>query len=406
MPHRIHQHLEYYRPSNAPSVDEIWARLEKEVMIFTQAECIALKNAYNQRKEQAKQAAVKSAKRAQQLAEDIRAGRIVEEWPVSLPSPDGRRYQYNVVCKSNDTVLALKIIISEHTQQPVENICLLYAGRQLEDERSLQDYNIDRDHVSGIHILYRSKSHTDHAPVDSLTAETLDTATLEMRSVPANIPNSKTVRDKNDSGIVGINGTSSAPAEEKRHAKPDGEQGAIPQIKVVETTLPTVDLFIKTLTGKTSTMTCDPSETILAIKERILNKEGIAIDQQLIMHGDKNLEDNRPLSFYFPLKWELRLVMRLKKENSVVESLLPEFKPSPSSNCRFQLLCGISATFGAVALIIAFGVLHVATAGTAAGITLAVLGGIAFFGGGIGLTAARCKKQSDDILPDSAIFNA
>ena len=65
------------------------------------------------------------------------------------------------------------------------------------------------------------------------------------------------------------------------------------------------------------------------------------------------------------------------------------YSQPPSNSCRFQLLCGISAALGAVALIIAFGVLNVATAGTAAGITLAVLGGIAFFGGGVGLAVAR-----------------
>lgn len=162
-----------------------------------------------------------------------------------------------------------------------------------------------------------------------------------------------------------------------------------------------INLECKTLTGNTFTEPCKPSETILAIKERIFKREGIPVEDQGIVLGSTGilLANDRLLSDYNYKKGPLRLVLRLNNQHLAdAENVQPKPQPAPSSNCRFQLLCGISAALGAVALIIAFGVLNVATAGTAAGITLAVLGGIAFFGGGIGLASARCKNQSDERL--------
>jgi len=49
---------------------------------------------------------------------------------------------------------------------------------------------------------------------------------------------------------------------------------------------------------------------------------------------------------------------------------------------------------GAAALVVAFAALNVATLGTAGGVALAVIGGIAFFGGGISLTVSL-RKNSD-----------
>lgn len=69
-------------------------------------------------------------------------------------------------------------------------------------------------------------------------------------------------------------------------------------------------------------------------------------------------------------------------------------KTNSSSNLYLRILSGISLVLGAAALIVAFAALNVATLGTAGGVALAVIGGIAFFGGGIGL-AASLRKNSD-----------
>ena len=217
----------------------------------------------------------------------------------------GRTMTVNI--EGANTVAELKEKIREHEGIPADQQRLVFAGKCLEDDRVLNDYNIQKE--STVHLLLRLIGGMQIF-VKTLTGRTI-TENVDWTSSVVKLKEKIEEREGIPKDMQRLVYAGKWFEDSKTLSDYNIKENIT--IHLILFLRGGMQIFVRTLTGKTATIEVDGTETIADLKEKLREREGIPADQQRLVFAGKLLEDDRTISDYNIRKEStVHLLLRLK----------------------------------------------------------------------------------------------